>query len=291
MKRYMLAVTVTDALGRSVSIEKNPERVAALIGSFADVWTLAGGQLCAAPEEAWEDFGLETEGTVNIGGAHSPNPELLFSSDPDLVLASAATASNVEMCRMLENAGITVVYFDVEHFYDYLDMLDICTDITMRKDLYEKNGLMLKEQIEKICQEYERKDVPEEERTVLLLRVSTGNVKAKGSQGTVLGEMLADMNCINIADSDTKLLENLSVESIICQDPYCIFAVAMGGSTENVRDSLNQLFLENPAWNSLKAVREGRVYVMDKELFHLKPNADWPLAYEKLYEILTQEQD
>ena len=36
------AMTFTDDLGRSVSIEKTPERVAVLIGSFADVWCLAG---------------------------------------------------------------------------------------------------------------------------------------------------------------------------------------------------------------------------------------------------------
>ena len=32
------AVVFTDALGREVTIEKEPQRVAALIGSFADVW-------------------------------------------------------------------------------------------------------------------------------------------------------------------------------------------------------------------------------------------------------------
>ena len=65
-------ITFTDALGREVSVGKHPERVAALLGSFADVWMLAGGDVCAAPEDAWEDFSLELDGAVNIGGAHSP---------------------------------------------------------------------------------------------------------------------------------------------------------------------------------------------------------------------------
>ena len=34
---------LTDDLGRSVTIERRPQRVAALIGSFADIWCLAGG--------------------------------------------------------------------------------------------------------------------------------------------------------------------------------------------------------------------------------------------------------
>lgn len=36
------AVTIVDDLGRSVTVDY-PQRVAALIGSFADVWCLAGG--------------------------------------------------------------------------------------------------------------------------------------------------------------------------------------------------------------------------------------------------------
>ena len=95
-------VSFTDATGRQININKEPERVAALIGSFADVWLLAGGSLCAAASDAWEDFGLELDQCVNIGGAHSPNLELLVSSSPELVLASASTASNLSMRETLE---------------------------------------------------------------------------------------------------------------------------------------------------------------------------------------------
>ena len=132
-------VCFTDALGREVSVKKQPRRVAALIGSFADVWSLAGGSLCAAASDAWEDFGLELTEAVNLGGAHSPSIELLLSAEPELVIASESKASNIEMKQTLEAIGITVIYFDVDNFEDYLHMLDICTDITGRKELYEQN--------------------------------------------------------------------------------------------------------------------------------------------------------
>ena len=283
------AVIFTDALGREVSVPKEPERVAALIGSFADVWMLAGGSVCATAEDAWDDFDLELPDAVNIGGAHSPNLELIFSANPDFVIASASTSSNVEMLETLETAGITVAYFDVDSFEDYLAMLNICTDITGRKDLYERNGMKLQFQIEVIKQEMSEQPLTEEQKTVLLLRAHSGSVKAKGSEGTILGEMLADLGCINIADSDTSLLEALSVESIIRQEPYRIFVVTMGNDTQKAMDNFYQMMEENPAWGTLEAVAEGRVHIMDRKLFNIKPNADWAESYEKLSEILRTE--
>ena len=281
------SVCFTDALGRSVCVKKGVERVAALIGSFADVWQLSGGILCASAEDAWEDLGLRLDGAVNIGGAHSPSLELLISSEPELVLASASTASNVDMRESLEAMGITVAYFDVDNFDDYLDMLDICTDITGHKELYVQNGLSLKARIDSVKQSYASADIPDAHRRVLLLRASSSAVKAKGSEGTVLGEMLADIGCVNIADSDTSLLEDLSVEAVIREEPYHIFVVTMGSDTQKARESLDSMMRENPAWGTLSAVKEGRLHIMEKQLFNLKPNARWAQSYEILYDALT----
>lgn len=282
------AVTFTDALGREVRVPEKPERVAALLGSFADIWMLAGGKICATADDAWEDFGLTLDGAVNIGGAHSPSLELLISSEPEFVIASASTASNVEMKDTLEAMGIPVAYFDVDNFEDYLSMLEICTDITGRKDLYEQNGLAIKKQIDAIKEQYRNANIPEHERKVLLLRAASTFVKAKGSKGTVLGEMLRDMGCVNIADNDESLLESLSVEAVIREEPHHIFVVTMGSDTEKAKKTLEKMIGENPAWSTLEAVKSGRLHIMDKKLFNLKPNARFAEAYETLADILQK---
>ena len=281
-------IEFTDALGRRVSVEKNPKRTAALLGSFADVWMLAGGDIAATSSDAWEDFGLDLPDAINIGGAHSPSLELLISANPDFVIASASTASNVAMRDTLEAMKITVAYFDVDSFEDYLEMLRILTRITGRDDLYIKNGLELQGKIEEVKSLYKNSPIPASERKILILRAASSFVKAKGSTGTVLGEMLADMGCINIADSDASVLENLSLEAIMRENPYHIFIVTMGNDTEKAIEAVWKMINDSPAWQSLDAVRENRIHFMDKKLFNLKPNDEWAEAYEILYKTLTE---
>ncbi|MBQ3075451.1 MAG: ABC transporter substrate-binding protein [Clostridia bacterium] len=274
----------TDSMGRSITLEEKPKRVAALLGSFADLWVLAGGELCAVADDA-EDFGLNTDGLIQLGGAHSPSLEQLLSADPDFVLASASTAAHVNMLDSLEQAGIPVAYFDVDSFEDYLSMLKICTDLTGNRKAFEANGADLANEIQAIKSDFQALDLSEEEKTVLVLRISSGLVKAKSSKGTILGEMLADLGCINLADSDGKLTEQLNLEYILQKNPRHILVVTMGDE-EKAKKNFQTMMEENPAWSSLDAVKENRMHILEKRLFNQKPNARWAIAYETLAKLL-----
>lgn len=280
-------VTFTDDLGREVTIE-DPERTAALLGSFADIWYLAGGTICASADDAWEDFDLELpEDAVNLGMTKELSLEKLFEADPDFVLASSNTKQNLEWQDTLEAAQIPVAYFDVSDFEDYLRVLKICTEITGRSDLYEKNGTAISSQIEEVMEKSEVRLEGEDAPTVLSLRASATWIRAKNSEGNVLGEMLKDLGCVNIADSDDSLLENLSIEAIMEADPDYIFICQQGDDLSAVQANMEQFISDNPAWKNLTAVKEGRVYYMEKSLYTLKPNDRWGEAYEKLEEILS----
>ena len=277
------AVTFTDDLGRTVTTQP-PQRVAAMIGSFADVWCLAGGRetLVATASDAWTSFSLGLDDSVqNLGAVKEPNLELLLASEPDLILASCNTASNLELLKTWEQAGIPVACFDIQTFSDYLNMLEICTRLTGCPERYETYGLAVQDQVEAaICRQNE--DHP----TVLCLRATGSSCKVKGSEDNVLGEMLADLGCVNIADADGTLLKSLSLEAIIAAEPDYIFAVLQGSDPTDARQTLETTLLSNPAWGQLTAVREGRFYTLDHALYNLKPNARWGEAYEKLADIL-----
>ena len=281
------AIDFTDDLGREVGLSAPPERVAALIGSFADVWCLAGGRdtLVAAADDAWTSFDLSLDESVaNLGAIKSPSLETLLAAEPDLVLASVNTAANLELEDVLESAGITVAYFDVQGFEDYLNMLDICTMLTGARENYQTYGLDVRSEIDAAIARADG-SAP----SVLVIRATGVSCKVKGSEGNVLGEMLADLGTVNVADSDTSLLENLSLEAVMAAEPDYIFAVLQGSDPTDAMATLEDTLLTNPAWSSLKAVREGRFYTLEHELYNLKPNARWGEAYEKLADILYGE--
>ena len=277
-------LTFTDDLDREVTVPVQPQRVAVLLGSYADVWCLAGGQdtLVAAADDAWTDFDLNLGDEVaNLGSLMEPNLEELIAAQPDLVIASSNTTSNVELLPSLEDLGVPVIYFGVNSFNDYLEMLDVCTQITGQTQNYQTYGLDVQAQVEK-AKEQDDGSAP----TVLLLRSASTSCKVKNSKSTVLGEILADLGAVNIADSDTSLLEDLSMERIIADDPDYIFVVFQGSDQDAAQKTLDAALTSNPAWDTLSAVQNGNFYLMEKELYHLKPNARWGEAYQKVADIL-----
>ena len=277
-------VSFTDDLGQEFELEP-PQRVAAMIGSFADIWCLAGGRdtLIAAAGDAWTSFDLELgEEVADLGAVKEPNLEVLLAAEPDLILASVNTAADLELKEPLARAGIPAAYFEVDCFDDYLRMLEVCARLTGQPERYKTYGEDVRARVDAALARQDG-SAPR----VLYVRASGSSCKAKGSEGSVLGEMLAELGCVNIADGG-GLLENLSLEGVIAGDPDYIFAVLQASdvNVEKARASLEAALLSNPAWGTLRAVREGRFITLDHKLYNLKPNARWGEAYEGLADIL-----
>ena len=281
-------ITFTDALGQAFSLEQ-PKRVVVMIGSFADVWVLAGGAdaLAATANDAWESYGLElSEDVVNIGSPMKPNVELVLGAEPDLIIASSLSPSNLELQETFQRAGIPAAYFDVSNMDDYLDLRLLFNQLTGFHQDYQEYGPPILEQYAN-ARSRTIGDGPGP--TVLTLQVSGTSVKVKNSRDNVLGEMLNDLECVNIADQDDSLLEDLSLEAIIQANPDYIFAVYHGTDEAAAQANLEETLLSNPAWAGLSAVQEGRFYILERRMFSLKPNALWGDAYEKLSTILYGE--
>ena len=260
-----------------------PQRVVSLYGSYAEAWAQAGGTLVGATEDAVSERGMDLGTAQIIGTTKAPNLERILALDPDLVILSLDIAAQVSAAEVLEAAGVPCAAFRVDTWQDYARMMDVFTALTGRRDLYEAIVPPMEAAIAQTIASAQAQNAP----TVLLLRAYSTGVKAKADDN-LAGAMLEDLGCVNIAARQPSLLEELTLEAIVVEDPDCIFISVMGGDEEAALAVVEETLGQNPAWQGLTAVQEGRVYVLPRDLFHYKPNARWAESYAFLYELLFE---
>lgn len=278
-------VSFQDACGHTLSFASTPSRVVSLYGSFAEAWLLAGGELVGVTQDALTERGLSLGEQVQIvGTVKEPNLEAVIALDPDFVVLSADIASHAPAAELLRQMGIPCALFRVDTFDDYLEMFAVFCELTGREDCYAQYGEAVAAQIDAVRAAVQGMPA----RRVLLLRAYSSGVKAKRADN-LAGAILQDLGCDNIADRNEHLLEELSLEAIVSEDPEFIFVTVMGSDEDAALAFLDERFGADPAWQGLTAVREGRLLLLPKELFHYKPNARWGESYAYLAEILFPE--
>lgn len=279
--------TFTDSTGAEVTAAKNPQKVAVLLSSLADIWVTAGGTVDITVGETVErGFGAEDVILVDDGAGKTINLELLIASKPDLVIYSPEISGQAECVEALRAAGIPTAGFRVERLADYLTVLNICTQLTGETDRLKTYGQDMAARVENLIVEAQN---TAEQPSILFVRAgsSAEYTKAKTAENNFVCEMLDTLGTVNIADSAPILLDGLSVEEVLLSDPDHILYTTMGD--EQTGAAYMESLLSDPVWSTLTAVQEGRVHMLPKELFQYKPNARWDEAYEYLIDLLYGE--
>ena len=275
-----------DDSGRSINLKNQPEKVAVLFSSYAEMWTLAGGEVKITVGESIErGFALEGTPLVDAGAGKTIDREALLTAAPDFVIASADIAAQAELAAYLDTVGIPCALFRVDSFYDYAEVMKHLCAITERADLYEKNVAKVGAEIEKILADVDKTVAPR----ILFVRCgsSYGATKAKTAKENFVCKMLEELGAVNIADSAPELSDGLSLESILIENPEKLLFSTMGNEEKSRAYMDSQL--ESEAWQALDAVRAGDYVYLDKNLFQFKPNARWDEAYLFLAEYLYGE--
>ena len=275
----------TDSLGRGVSLSGEPMRVAVLFSSLAEVWQLAGGEVSVSVGESVERGFCGTETPLvhsDSGGVgKSINTELLLGERPDFVICTSDYPEQVKLENILESAGIPVAYFRLESFDDYLYALKIMTNITGDSEAYERYGCAVLARIEAILS-----DLPDSSPRVMFARATKSSLKAKLRSDHFAANMLYELGAYNVAEDAAVLLDGVSIEALLTENPDFIF-ISLMGDAEGAVSYVEGLF-ERPEWRELDAVKNKRYIFLPKELFQYKPCASWDLAYQELYDYLYE---
>lgn len=273
-----------DSTGAQITAPKQPQTVAVLLSSLADIWVTAGGSVdITVGETVDRGFASKDAILVDEGAGKTINLELLIASEPDFVIYSPEIGGQVQCVEALRAAGIPAAGFKADTLADYLNVLDICTQLTGETDRTKIYGRDVAKRVEDlIAGVYGCAQQP----SVLFVRAGScaKYTKAKTADNHFVCQMLADLGAVNIADSAPILLDGLSVEEVLLADPDFILYTTMGDE-ENGAAYMESL-LSDPVWSTLSAVKKGNVHQLSKELFQYKPNARWDEAYSCLIDLL-----
>lgn len=275
----------TDHSGSQVVLTHQPQKVAVLFSSFADIWQTAGGTVDITVAETVErGFADSSAILVDSGAGKTIDNEALVAANPDFVICSADIAAQSETAQLLKTAGIPCAVFRVETFEDYLQVLKICTDITGRPELYTAHGAEVQQRVENLLS-----NVPAANTKILFIRAGSGAsaTKAKTADDHFAAAMLKQLGTYNIAENAPILLDGLSLEEIITQNPQYIFISTMGDA-EAAKTYIESVFTQ-PQWQVIDAVKNRNYIFLPKELFQYKPNSRWDKAYEYLLNILYEQ--
>jgi len=276
-------LTVADDTGVEVAVPLKPKKAAVLLSSLADLWITAGGSVAVTVGETVErGFTDDSVVLVDEGAGKTVNLEALIAAQPDFVLYSPDIAGQLEVRDALLAAGIPAVGFKVETFQDYLRILEICTRILETPERYQRYGEDLRREVDDLIAAARSQSQPK----ILFVRAGSSAkfTKAKNASNHFVCAMLADCGTGNIADNAPILLDGLSTEAVVFSDPDFILFTTMGD--ESAGKTYMESLLADSVWQSLSAVKAGRVHQLPKELFQYKPNSRWPEAYAYLIQLL-----
>ena len=74
-------------------------------------------------------------------------------------------------------------------------------------------------------------------------------------------------------------------KNLVSANPDVIFVTSMG-KLETIKKSMMENVENNPAWQTLPAVKEKKVYFLPQELFLLSPGIHYPEAVEAMAKLV-----
>ncbi|MBQ4353994.1 MAG: ABC transporter substrate-binding protein [Clostridia bacterium] len=276
----------TDDAGETVVLDAQPKTVAVLTSSFAEIWSLAGGTVSVTVGETVERGFADADCIlVDAGAGKTISIETLIGAEPDLVIASADIPAQAQAVSLLADAGIPAAQLRVESFDDYLRILELFTQITENAEAYRQYGQDVQAEIDAVLAQAAEKG---EGKKILFVRAgsSSKSTKAKTAAEHFACAMLKELGTRNIAENAPVLIDGLSMEEILLENPAYLFISTMGDE-DAAKANMNALLAE-PAWQEVDAVKNGRVFYLPKELFQYKPNERWAEAYRMLCDLLYE---
>lgn len=267
-------LTVTDAAGRQVTLDKKPERIVSLSPSYLSMIDAVGGKIVGRATSKVGTVPESMKAVPEVGFVYNINMESLISLKPDLVLAGKN--QHDKFVPLLESNNIKVIEFDAKTYDDVKNTVRLLGDIYGEKDKAEAECSALDKAVQAVTEK-----LPKEKKRIVIMHATASSVTVEG-KNSIAGCVSDILGFENVAAAAVKGKNDktpYSMEYLVEQNPEIIFITSMGKADE-IENRLRTDFKNNPAWASLAAVQAGRVYVLPENLFLLNPGLRYPEAVQ-----------
>ena len=273
--------TVTDDNGRTVTFDKKPERIVVTSASFLEPLYAVGGSVVGRPESKTK-VPPEAKEVPRIGRVYQIDAEKVIALKPDLVILNKGM--NEKLIDTLNANYIKTLVLDMKSYEDVKREIGIFAALTGEKEKGEALVQKMDADIEAV-----RTSIPQEKKRVAIIH-STGQGLSVQLDGSIAGNIANILGWENTAAGMPALDKNpdaapYSMETLVAQNPDIIFVTSMGEEAE-IRASMEAMFAESPAWQSVGAIRDGRVYYLPQEMFLFSPGIEYPAAVKYMARLV-----
>ena len=272
---------VTDDNGRTVTFDKKPERIVVTSASFLDPLYAVGGSVVGRPDSK-SKIPDAAKKVTSIGRVYQIDAEKIIALTPDLVILNKGM--NEKLIETLAANNIKTLVIDMKSYDDVKREIGIFAALTGEKAKGEELVRKMDADIEAV-----RTSIPQEKKRVAIIH-STGQGLSVQLDGSIAGNIANILGWENTAAGMPALDKNpdaapYSMETLVAQNPDIIFVTSMGEEAE-IRASMEAMFAESPAWQSVGAIRDGRVYYLPQELFLFSPGIEYPKAVQYMARLV-----
>lgn len=263
----------TDDAGRTVVIKEKPERIICLSPSFFSSIDALEGKLVGRASSNVGHIPDSVAAVPEVGFSYNVDTERIIALKPDCIIALEGQQN--DLVKLFEGNNIPVLLLKVKTYDEVKNNLKLLGDIFGNKDKSDQIIQKLDADVLKIVDK-----IPHDNKKVVILHASAKNVTVE-LDGSIAGSVSNMLRFTNIAanSSPDRKMEKMpySLEDLVKYNPDIIFITSMGTS-ESVEARLQKDVKSNPAWNSLEAVRNDKVYVLPEKLFLVNPGIKYPEA-------------
>jgi len=248
-------VSVTDDLGREVTLAAPARRIIALYGGFDEILSSMDltSLLVARTRNVDDAMPPELAQLPAIGTHLRPNLEMIAALAPDLVLQMGGRDDVAQGVEALARLHIPVVVLDIKNFEELFSAIARIGELTGHADAAE---LLTRDMRAKLAAVGE----PGGDRRPTVYYEVREQSPIGAGRGSFVSDVIRLAGGDNALASDEKFVR-LSKETVLAADPD-VYLVQRGPMNQDPSDPKDR-----PRLAGLRAVKTGRVYFVDEKTY------------------------